>query len=165
MNRSPMGFAVTAFLTVIAHSGFAGEPTHVPATALAATNAELIARADRAWRDYVVACSTGDTEALVRSVTSDAVAEYELEERGTYFKVEAAAQIACLSAKTRPTGVAARISKLWIFPTPESNVVFVRYTLGSDDRSAVQVQDTVQLAIVEMRGNRIFRIRIARRSR
>ena len=159
MNRSPMGFAVTAFLTVIAHSGFAGEPTHVPATALAEANAELIARADRALRDFVGACSSRDKEALARVVTNDAVIEYELEERGSFFKVDPATRIACLSVNSKPTGTRAGISELWIFPTPEANVVFVRYTIGSDVRSAARLQDTGQLAIIEMRGDRIFKIR------
>ena len=113
---------------------------------------------DRALRDYVGACSTGDKKALERVVTRDAVVEYELEEPGTFHEVEAAALTACLSVNTKVTGTGAHISKLWIFPTPESSVVFVRYTIGSDVRSP-QVQDSGQLAIIEMRGDRIFKMR------
>ena len=101
MNRSILGFAVTVLLTATVHTGFAAEATHVPATALAAANADLIARADRALRDYVAACSTGDDEAMARIVTSDAVVEYALKEPGTYLTVDAAALIAKRSVSCR----------------------------------------------------------------
>ena len=162
MTRSILGFAVTVLLTVGAHAGFAAEATHVPATALAVANADLIARADRALRDYVAACSTGGEEAVARVVTSDAVVEYELEERGTYLKVEAADLIANRSANAEPAGTGAHISTLWIFPTPDSNAVFVQYTIASDVRSAAQVTDSEHLAIIEMRGDRIFKMRTFR---
>ena len=159
MNRSILGFAVAVLLTATVHTGFAAEATHVPATALAAANADLIARADRALRDYVAACSTGDEEAMGRLVTSDAVIEYALEEPGTYLAVDAAALIAKRSASSEPTGTGAQVSTLWIFPTPNSNVVFVQYTIGSEVGSATQAPDTEHLAVLEMRGDRIFRMR------
>ena len=159
MNRSVLAFAVTALLTVIVHTAFAAEATHVPATPLAAANANLITRADRALRDYVAAYSTGDEEAIARIVTSDAVVEYALEEPGTYLKVEAAALIAYRSVNAEPTGAGAHISTLWIFPTPDSNVVFVQYTIGSEARSPAQVPDSEHLALLEMRGDRIFKMR------
>ena len=73
MNRSILGLAVTALLTTTAPTGFAAEATHVPATALAEANANLIARADRALRGYVTALSRGDDEAIARILTTDAV--------------------------------------------------------------------------------------------
>ena len=159
MNRSILGFAVTALLTVTTHTGFAADATHVPATALAAANADLIARADRALRGYVTACSTGDEEAMARIVTSDAVLEYGLKEPGTYLRVEAAALIAKRSVNAQPTETGAHVSTLWIFPTPDSNVVFVKYTIASDGRSPAQVSDFEHLALLEMRGDRIFKMR------
>jgi hypothetical protein len=158
MTRSILGFAVTVLLTATVHTAFAAEATHVPATALAAANADLIARADRALRDYVAACSTGDDKAMARIVTSDAVVEYALEEPGTYLTVDADALIAC-SVSPEPTGTVAQVSKLWIFPTPDSNVVFVQYTIGSDVRSPTQVPESEHMAIIEMRGERIFKFR------
>jgi SnoaL-like domain len=139
--------------------GFTAEPTHVPATAQAAASANLIARADRALRDYVAACSTGDEEALARIVTSDAVVEYTLEEPGTYLAVEAAVLSANRWVNTGPIGARAHISKLWIFPTNDSNAVFVHYTIGSDVRSPGRRPDSEHLALLEMRGDRIFRMR------
>jgi len=159
MTRLILGFAITVFLTATVHMAFAAEATHVPATALAAANAELIARADRALRDYVAACSASDEEAMARIVTSDAVVEYELKEPGTYLTVDPAALIAKCSVSSEPTGTVAQVSQLWIFPTPDSNVVFVQYTIGSDVRSPTRVPDSEHLAIIEMRGDLIFKMR------
>jgi len=140
-------------------TGFAAEAVHVPATPHAAANANLIARADRALRAYVAAYSSGDDEAIARIVTSDAVVEYALEEPGTYLAVEAAALSVNRIANVEPRGTAAQISKLWIFPTNDSNVVFVRYTIGSDVQSPAQVPDSEHLALLEMRGDQILKLR------
>ena len=110
-------------------------------------------------RDYIAACSSGDDEAIARIVTSDAVVEYALKEPGTYLKVEAAALIAKRSINAKLTGTEAHISNLWIFPTPDSNVVFVRYTIGTDVRSPAQDPGPKHLALLEMRGDRIFKMR------
>jgi hypothetical protein len=117
MNRSTLGFAATALLTMTVHTGFAAEPAANPAMHQAAASTNLIARADHALRDYVAACSTGDEEAIARIVTSDAVVEYALDEPGTYLAVEAAALGASRSGKPKQTGPAAHISNLSIFPT------------------------------------------------
>ena len=159
MTRSILGFAVTVLLTATVHTAFAAGTTHVPATALAAANADLIARADRALRDYVAACSTSDEEAMARIVTSDAVVEYALEEPGTYLTVEAAALSAKRSGNSKQTGTEAHISNLWIYPTSDSNVVFVHYTTRPDVRAPAQLPDSEHLALLEMRGDRIFKMR------
>src|SRR6266481_167775 len=117
MNRSLLSLAATVALTMILPTGFAAKPVHVPATPQAAASANLIARADRALRDYLAACAAGDDEAIARTVTNDAVIEYALDEPGTYRAVEAAELSANRSVDAEPTGTAPRISKLWIFPT------------------------------------------------
>src|SRR6267142_5346728 len=76
MNRSILGLAASVLLTLTVQTGFAAGLVHVPATPPAAASANLIARADRALRDYVAACSTGNEEAVARIVTSDALLEY-----------------------------------------------------------------------------------------
>ena len=76
MNRLIRALAVTALLTMTVQTGFAAELVHPPATPQAAASANLIARADRALRDYVAACSTGNEEAIARILTIDAVVEY-----------------------------------------------------------------------------------------
>ena len=159
MNRSIVGLAATVLLTMTVQTGFAADPAQVPAIPQTASSATLIARADRALRDYVAACSTGDHEAFARIVTSDAVLEYALEEPGTYLEVEAAALSANRSANSKQTGPGKHISNLWIYPTNDSNVVFVHYTTRSDVRSLAQLSDSEHLALLEMRGDRIFKMR------
>jgi len=159
MNKSILGLAVTVLLTMTVHTAFAAEPIHVPATSHAAASANLIARADRALRDYVAARSTGDDDAIARILTSDAVVEYALEEPGTYLAVEPPALTANRSANAKPAGGGAYISKLWIFPTNDSTVVFVQYTTSSDVRSPAQLPDSEHLVLLEMRGDRIFKMR------
>jgi hypothetical protein len=159
MSRSILGLAATVLLTTTVHTGVAAETTHVPATPQVAASAGLIARADRALRDYVAACSAGDDEVIARTVTSDAVFEYALDEPGAYRAVEAVTLSTSRSVDAEPTGTGPRISKLWIFPTNDPNVVFVHYILGSDVPSPTQVRGPEHLAMIEMRGDRIFKMR------
>ena len=159
MNTSILRFTATALLVMTVHTSFAAERTHAPATALAAAEANLISRAERALRGYVAACSTGDDEALARIVTSDAVVEYALKEPGMYLVVEATALSAKRWRNAKRAGAGASISKLWIFPTNDSNVVFVQYATSSDFRSPEQLADAEHLALLEMRGDRILKLR------
>ena len=159
MNTSISRFTATMLLAMSVHTSLAAERTHVPATALAAATADLIDRADRALRDYVAACSTGDDEAIARIVTSDAVVEYALKEPATYVVVEATALSAKRWAGAKQAGAGASISELWIFPTPHPNVVFVQLTTISDVRSPAQLTEAEHLALLEMRGDRIFKLR------
>jgi len=159
MERSLLGLAATVLLTITAQTGFAAKRAQVPAIPQSAASANLIARADRALRDYVAACSSGDVEAFARIVTSDAVVEYALEEPGTYLAVEAAALSAQRSGNSSETGTGAHISNLWIYPTSDSNVVFAHYTTRSDGRSPAQLPDSEHLALLEMRGDRILKMR------
>jgi hypothetical protein len=159
MNRSISGLAATVLLTMTAQAGFAAEPVHVPATPQAAASANLLARAARGLRDYVAACSTGDDEAIARILTSDAVVEYVLEEPGTFLVVDRAALSANRSGNSQQTGRGAHISNLWIFPTSDSNAVFVQYTTSSDVRAPVGLPRSEHLALLEMRGDRIAKIR------
>ena len=159
MNRLILGLAVRVLLTMTVLTGSAAEAVHVPATPPAAASANLIARADRALRDYVAACSSGDNEAFARIVTSDAVVEYALEEPGAYLAVEAAALSAKRSGNSMQTGTGAHISNLWIYPTSDANVVFVHYTTRSDVRSPAQRPDSEHLTLLEMRGDRLFKMR------
>jgi hypothetical protein len=158
MNRSISGLAATVLLTMTVHTSFAAEPVQVPATPQAAASANLIVRADRALRDYVAARSTGDDAAISRILTSDAMVEYALEEPGTYLAVEVAALSANRSGNAKQTRSGAHISNLWTFPTPDSNTVFVHYTIGSDVPSSAE-PDSEHLALLEMRGDRIVKIR------
>ena len=159
MNTSILRFTATVLLAMTVHTSFAAERTHTPETALATAEANLIARADRALRDYVAACLTGDDEAIARIVTSDAVVEYALEEPGMYLVVQAPALTTNRSGTAKQAGAGASISKLWIFPTNDSNVVFVQYATSSDVRSPTQLRNPEHLALLEMRGDRISKMR------
>src|SRR4030088_1504632 len=59
------------------------------ATSLSEVKADVISRADHALRDYLLACSAHDGQAIGRAVTSDAVFEYVLEEPGSYLTIDA----------------------------------------------------------------------------
>jgi hypothetical protein len=159
MNKPILTLAATVVLTMAVHTGFAADPVHAPATPQAAASADIIARADRALRDYVAACSNGDDEAIARIVTSDAMVEYALDEPGTYLAVEAAALSANRAGNAKQTRPGAHISSLRIFPTPDSNTVFVHYKTSSDVRSPAEPPDSEHLALLEMRGDRIVKIR------
>ncbi len=157
MKKSILGLAVTVLLTMTVQTGSAEEAVHVSATPHAPASANLIARADRVLRDYVAACSTGDDEAIARTVTSDAVFEYAFEAPGTGVEADAPSANCSGIAKQAETG--AYVSNLWIFPTNDSNTVFVQYTTSSEVRSPAQLKDAKHLALLEMRGDRIFKMR------
>jgi len=129
MNKSMLVLAAAVLLTATVHAGFGAEATHVPATPQAAANANLIARADHALRAYVDACS-----------------------------VEAAALSANLSGDANEAASQAHISNLWIFPTNDSNAVFVQYTMSSGVRSAARLPGSEHLALLEMRGDQIVKM-------
>jgi hypothetical protein len=158
MNRSILAVSTIVLLMMTMHTGFAGEAAHAPATTEAAASANLIARADRALREYVAACSSGD-EALARSVTSDAMVEYALAKPGTYLAVEVAALCVNRSDNAAQMRSGAHISSLWVYPTPNSNTVFVNYTIDLDVRSPSELPDSEHLALPEMRGDQIVKLR------
>jgi hypothetical protein len=159
MNRSISAVAASVVLALTAPTGFASEHAQDRAIPRAAPSADLLARADRALRDYVTASSTGDSEALGRLFTNDAVIEYALEEPGTYLAVAAAALSANRAGNAQQTGPGAHISNLQIFPTPDSNTVFVHYTTSADVQTPEEVPASEHLALLEMRGDRIFKMR------
>ena len=160
MNRSPSAVAASVLLMLTVPTGFAFEHGQDHAILHAAPSSNLlVARADRALRDYVAACSTADSGALVRIFTNDAVVEYALDEPGTYLTVEAAALVANRVGNSQQTGPGAHISNLQIFPTPDSNTVFVHYTTSADVRTPGEVPPSEHLALLEMRGDRIFKMR------
>jgi hypothetical protein len=73
--------------------------------------------------------------------------------------VEATALSAKRWRNARQAGAGAAVSKLWILPTNDSNVVFVQYATSSDVRAPEQFADVDHLALLEMRGDRIFKLR------
>jgi hypothetical protein len=157
MNRSIALFpAIGAALLTLAAGARAADlvdahtiKAHVPQTAAARKWADLIARTERALGGYAAACAAGEGQALSRVTTNDLHIEYTLGEPGTYLTVD---------GSNAPAGCAAMVglgahTNVWIFPT-HSSVVFVQF----DAPAAAGAPSQRQLALVEMRGERIARI-------
>ena len=126
----------------------AGMHVRTPETTAARAASALIARVQRALTAYFEACTSRDGRALDAVTTSDARIEYTLQEAGSYLSVDPTSlQAAC------PSESAARVSDLWIFPTNDPEAVFVRYS-----RSSLAGGTEQQLALVELRGERIARM-------
>ena len=157
MNRSIALFpAIGALLTLAAGARAAdlmdghAINAHVPQTAAAHKWADLISRTERALGGYVAACASGEGRALSRVTTDDLHVEYTLGEPGTYLVMDGGTSPAGCAAMV---GLSARTSNVWIFPT-NSSVVFVQF----DAPSGANASSQRQLALVEMRGERIARI-------
>jgi hypothetical protein len=142
------------------------------ATSLSKANADVISRADHALRDYVLACSAHDGQAIGQTVTSDAVFEYVLEEPGSYLTIDATSLRAHCAGGQIIGESSLRLSNLRIFPTGDSNSVFVSYTTSTADGSqpAAELPEhpapaehpalvSEHLALIELRGDRIAKLR------
>ena len=142
-------------LTLTTMTALSGETgAHVPDTAAARAAADVIARAERAVTTYVDACVARDAQTLNRVTTRDARVEYTLEDPGTYLSMDASSLIAACAANT-PTGKPGSVAaNFWIFPTNDADTVFVQY----DAPSGTDSVSHRQLALVEMRGDRISRM-------
>jgi hypothetical protein len=160
MNRSIALFPAigAALLTLAATTGARAAglvdshaiKAQVPQTAAARKWADLIARTERALGGYVAACASGEGRALSQVTTDDLHIEYTLNEPGTYLTVDGGNAPAGCAAMA---GLTSRSSGVWIFPT-NSAVVFVQF----DGPVAPGAPSQRQLALVEMRGERIARI-------
>lgn len=134
-------------------STLAADSVTASATSLSEVNANVISRADHALRDYLLACSIRDGQAIGRAVTGDAVFEYVLEEPGSYLTIDATSLRAHCAGEERTGESPLRISNLRIFPTSDSNAVFVSYTTVTADLTSDH------LALIELRGDRIAKLR------
>ncbi|MGH8317403.1 MAG: hypothetical protein ACREUL_05405 [Steroidobacteraceae bacterium] len=108
--------------------GFAGDVrVNLPATARKAHAAQLVSGIGHAFLDYLAACSLGNGQLVARALASDAVVEYARAEQGIYLTVDAieASDHCDGSASRAATGE--HVSNFWVFPTNNSNTVFVSY--------------------------------------
>lgn len=155
MQRSISILAAAVALTLTAQSAVAADvQVKVPSTPEAARAADLISRAERALIAYVSSCSTRDHIGVERTVTSDAVFEYALDDSPNSLTLTADSLIGDCWSAVPQLGTGERIQTLWIFPTGEANTVFVHYST-----SAVGEKETSEhLAFVEMRGARIAKL-------
>jgi hypothetical protein len=119
-------------------------------------SAKLITRVERALSRYATGCAAHDEHAIADALTRFAVIEYPTTVVGRFVSVDAIAAEKCWAASALEPGRSHK-SQFWIFPTREMNFVFVQYTLIVGTPGAAQ---SVQaLALVELEGDRIARIR------
>jgi hypothetical protein len=156
----------TLMLSMNSMTTLAADSVNASATSASEVNADAISRADHALRDYLLACSVHDAQAIGRAVTADAVFEYVLEEPGSYLTIDATSLRAHCAVEDRAGESPLRISNLRIFPTSDSNAVFVRYTtpaVGDSpravDHSELPATTSEHLALIELRGDRIAKLR------
>lgn len=145
---------VGVFLTALALVGCrvdastADFQAHVPQTPAARDSSALLARAERAVRGYVGACTTGDARALSEVTTSDVRIEYMLREPGTYLRLDPDSLLAECAALAKTSTPRPDVTDLWLFPTNDANAVFVEYFVGSER----------ELALIELSGDRIAKV-------
>jgi len=151
--------ALGALFALSATTGWASElpevivKARVPQTAAARASADLIARAEHALSTYAATCASGAWHAASasRATTEDLRVEYPLTERGTYMSIDGTDSFANCAAISGNVG---QVANLWIFPTNDAEAVFVQYEVRTSSNAAPERQ----LALVEMRGERISRI-------
>jgi hypothetical protein len=127
---------------------------NAPTTELGPADADLIDRGTHAFFQYLTACSHQDLPELKKTVTDDAVLEYPLKKWGTYLLIDAKVVGSYCGIATGK----AKIAELSVYPTNAAGVLLVNYKLKSDRRARTE-QLTEHLALLEMRQERIFRIR------
>jgi hypothetical protein len=156
----------TLMLSMNSISALAADSVTASATSLSQVNADVISRADHALRDYLLACSVHDGQAIGRAVTADAVFEYVLEEPGSYLTIDATSLPTHCASDERSGESPLRISNVRVFPTSDSSAVFVRYTTATTDdsqqaveHSDPQVLASEHLVLIELRGDRIAKLR------
>jgi hypothetical protein len=144
--------AIAALFTTFAFTfaAQASDTALVPRTAAARAAGDLIARTERAVTGYVAACAARDAKRLTGFTTDDVRVEFTLEEPGTYLTLTSDSLLAsCVP------GVSPGKGRMWIFPTNDANAVLVQYDLSVGPAETT----TRQLALVEMRGAQIARMR------
>ena len=150
MSRYNHAIAVLFTTFTFAFAAQASDTAQVPRTAAARAAGDLIARTERAITGYVSACASRDVKRLTGLTTDDVRVEFTLDEPGTYLTLTSDSLLAsCVP------GVSPGKGRMWIFPTNDPNAVFVQYDLSVSSSKAT----TRQLALVEMRGEQIARMR------
>lgn len=148
--------ALSAVLALGADAALSADvAAQVPRTGAAQTAGDLISRTERAFTDFLTACVSHDADGLNSVTTNDVRIEYTLDDPGTYLSMDASSLIAHCAANTPAGNSESHVSNLWIFPTEDANAVFVQYEAPA---GTVGTMSHRQLALVEMRGDRISRM-------
>jgi hypothetical protein len=157
--RLPNAMLIAALmLPMNALTALAADPVTAPAASVSKINADVISRVDHVLQNYVLACSVHDGQAIGRAVTSDAVFEYVLEDPGSYLTIDATSLRAHCAIEEPLENSPLHISNLRVFPTADSNSVFVQYTTNAEG-SQPAVEHSEHLALIELRGDRIAKLR------
>ena len=145
-----------AVLTLAADVALSADvAAQVPRTAAAQTASDLISRAELAITDFFAACVSRDAQGLNNVTTNDVRIEYTLDDPEAYLSMDACSLIADCAANTPAGDSESHVSILWIFPTGDANAVFVQYDAPT---GSAETMSHRQLALVEMRGDRISRM-------
>jgi hypothetical protein len=121
-----------------------------------AASAPLIASVERALLRSDAACASHDDNAVAEVFTDFAIIEYQSSVVGQFVGISANTDEACWATSVLATSRVSG-SSIWIYPTSEPNDVIIQYTAVVGSGTA---QHTIQdLALVEMTGDRIARIR------
>lgn len=150
--KSHLLFALCgASLVASACGGASAEPARlkaqIPHTQAALNASEFLARAEHAIGGYLEACARGEPQALSTVTTNDLHIEYVLDDADPYLTTNVDAEGCAAIAR------GAQVTNFWLFPTNDASSVFVRYELQTDTGTQAQ------LALVEMRGERIAMVR------
>ena len=124
-----------------------------PQTVAARVAAQLISSAERAIRRYLDACESAEPRDPFNVVTRDARIEYTLDSPGALLSLEASSLFAGCDATAALTPQAGNFR---IFASGTRNTVFVQYDMPV---ASSGTKPPEQLALVEMRGERIHLMR------
>jgi len=107
-------------------------------------------RVGEAVEGYVDALSTHNAGTLSKFFTDDAVVEFVSDTSGASVTVHADSLVNDGADSGR-----SHVTNLRVFPTKDVNAVFVQYDVVGDSAANGDVGASGQLALIEMRGNRI----------
>jgi ketosteroid isomerase-like protein len=121
--------------------------------AQAPAEADLLNRTKARVQQYLAAYAAGDAHTLSEVLTSDATFEFAADAPGVYRTIDASVLIEGSNHADASRAVQS-VSNLEVYPTPNENTAFVHYDLGAGTPSYER-----HIVLVEMRGDRISRIR------
>jgi hypothetical protein len=124
-----------------------------PRTAASARAVQLRTNVQDALTRFVAGCSSHDAQLLNSVTTDDVRIEYSLDTPGMYLTLDAISLAADCGINMGSGG--SHIRTMQIYTTNDENVVFVEFDTTSDS-STVPLKR--QLALVEMRGEKIARL-------
>jgi hypothetical protein len=124
-----------------------------PPTATSARAVQLSTNVRNALTRFIAGCSSHDAQLLDSVTTDDARIEYSLNTPGTYLTLDATSLADDCGINMESGG--SRIRTMQIYPTNDEDVVFVEFDTTSDSSNVPLKR---QLALVEMRGEKIARL-------